>query len=80
MKTQKIEKAKVNPTKVFHTPKEVLSADIPDKAKIEILKNWEDEARQLQAAQDENMSGGEPSRIDEVRQAIDKLEKQRKAP
>ncbi len=80
MKQQKIQTAKENPTKVFDAPKEVVAADIPHAAKTEILKNWEDEAHQLQAAADENMTGGEPSRIDEVRQAIDKLEKQRKAP
>ena len=77
MKNQTIQKAKESPTKVFHTPKEVLAADMPDKAKIEILKNWEDEARQLQAAADENMTGGEPSRLDEVRKAIDILNKKR---
>jgi hypothetical protein len=75
MKTSNISKAKENPTKVFGAPAEVLIADIPDKAKTEILKNWEDEAHQLQAAADENMTGGEPSRLGEVRRAIDKLEK-----
>lgn len=79
MKNVKINKAKENPTKVFDTPKEVVAADLPQATKEEILKNWEDEARQLQAATDENMGGGEPSRLEEVRQAIDKLEKQRKA-
>jgi hypothetical protein len=75
MKPSKILKAKENPSKIFDSPAEVVVADIPAVAKTEILKNWEDEARQLQAAADENMTGGEPSRLDEVRQAIDKLEK-----
>ena len=75
MKSSKILNAKESPTKVFDAPAEVLAADIPSEAKTEILKSWEDEARQLQAAADENMTGGEPSRLDEVRRAIDKLEK-----
>ena len=78
MKTSKIAKAKENPTKVFQSPAEVLAANIPEKEKTAILKNWEDEARQLQTAADENMAGGEPSRLGEVRRAIDKLEKSAK--
>lgn len=73
MKTTALEKAKENPTKVFSTPAEVLVANIPQKQKAEILKNWEDEAHQLQAATDESMSGGESSRLSEIRRAIDTL-------
>jgi hypothetical protein len=48
---------------------------MPAEQKAEILENWENEAHQLQAAADESMIGGEPSRLAEVRQAIDKLKK-----
>ena len=75
MKTSKIAKAKESPTKVFDAPAEVVKADIPAKEKAEILKNWEDESHQLQVAADESMTGGEPSRLSEVRRAIDKLKK-----
>lgn len=78
MKTSKISRAKENPSKVFRTPAEVVAADLPENKKIEILENWEDEAHQLQAAADESMTGGEPSRLAEVRRAIDKLEINRK--
>jgi hypothetical protein len=73
MKTSKIAKAKESPTKVFDVPAEVVTADIPERQKAEILKNWEDEAHQLQTAADESMTGGESSRLGEVRRAIDKL-------
>ena len=73
MRTAQIATAKQSPTKVFDTPADVVAADIPDEEKAKILKNWEDEAHQLQAAADENMTGGEPSRLGEVRRAIDKL-------
>jgi hypothetical protein len=76
MKTSKISKAKENPTKVFDSPSDVVVADLPTRQKAEILENWENEAHQLQAAADESMIGGEPSRLAEVRQAIDKLKKE----
>lgn len=73
MKTREVRKAKENPTKVFESPAEVLSADMPVAEKRAILENWENEAHQLQAAADESMTGGEPSRLSEIRRAIDKL-------
>ncbi len=75
MKASKMSKAKENPTRVFDTPAEVIAADIPQKEKAEILKNWEDEAHQLQAAANESMTGGESSRLGEIRRAIDALKK-----
>jgi len=75
MKNSKISKAKESPTKVFESPADVVVADMPAEQKAEILENWENEAHQLQAAADESMIGGEPSRLAEVRQAIDKLKK-----
>jgi hypothetical protein len=38
-----------------------------------VLKRWEDEARLLDVATAENMDGGEPSQLPEVRVAIDLL-------
>jgi hypothetical protein len=65
-----------NPTKIFDTPAQVLAAHISNEQKLAILKSWEDEAHQLQTATDENMSGGEPTRLGEIRSAIDALEAQ----
>ena len=70
-----VEKAQASPTKIFDSPAQVLAASITKAEKLKVLKSWEDEAHQLQAATGENMTGGEPSRIDEVRKAIDTLEK-----
>jgi hypothetical protein len=69
-----VDKAKANPSKVFNSPEDVLSSGLTKTAKLAILRSWEDEAHQLQAAADENMTGGEASRLDEIRKAIDKLE------
>lgn len=73
MKTREVRKAKENPTRIFESPAEVLSADMPVAEKLAILENWENEAHQLQTAADESMTGGEPSRLSEIRGAIDKL-------
>ena len=62
MKNSKISKAKESPTKVFESPADVVVADMPAEQKAEILENWENEAHQLQAAADESMIGGEPSK------------------
>jgi hypothetical protein len=40
---------------------------------MEILKRWEAEAHDLEVADGEAMSGGEPSRLPDVRVAIDVL-------
>ena len=66
--------AKANPTSVFNSPADVLRAEITDAEKLTILKSWEDEAHQLQAATSENMTGGESPNLTEIREAIDKLE------
>ena len=70
-----INMAKANPTSVFKTPEDVLRADIADTEKLGILKSWEDEAHQLQAATSENMTGGEPPNLSAIREALDQLEK-----
>ncbi|MFT3987146.1 hypothetical protein [Aestuariivirga sp.] len=69
-----VKKVQANPTRTFDSPADVLRADLTDAEKLSILKSWEDEAHQLQTATEESMSGGEPSRLEDVRKAIDKLE------
>jgi len=75
-----IQKAQANPTKIFDNPADVLRASISAEWKLKVLRSWEDEAHQLQAAADESMTGGEPSRLDEVRNAIDQIETEKTAP
>lgn len=70
------------PQKHFSSPREVLSDEtLSLKEKQTALKNWEQEARQLAVAEEEGMTGGEPSRLDEVKEAQSKLpEKPRRTP
>jgi len=71
-----VKEAVANPSKVFNAPMDVIrTPGLTDDEKRAILESWEQEARLLQTATGENMSGGEPSRIEDVRKAIDMLEK-----
>ena len=62
--------ALLHPEEVFSSPKEVLSLDIRQEDKIKILQLWEDEIRQLQACDEENMSGGEEQTLRQVHNAM----------
>ena len=74
-----IKEAKANPSKVFSAPSDVLAVPgLSIRERREILESWEQEARLLQTATGENMAGGEPSRIEDVRKAIDNLSKSEK--
>lgn len=75
-----IEQALISPTSVFDAPDEVVGAPVLDTTmKIEILKRWELDARALQRATEENMSGGEPPGLDAVNDALGKLDPEGKA-
>jgi hypothetical protein len=53
---------------------EVVDTDaLTAEQKLEILKRWEAEARDLQVASEENMVGGEDNGLIDVRKAIDSL-------
>jgi hypothetical protein len=68
------DKALLNPAAVFELPGDVLETEsLTAEQKLEVLKRWEVDALNLSVATEENMSGGEPSRIEEVRSAIDVL-------
>jgi hypothetical protein len=68
-----VAKAKASPSETFNSPGDVLRAPLSHAQKLDILKSWEDEAHQLQAAEGENMGGGERSHLDDIRRAIDAL-------
>jgi hypothetical protein len=71
-----IEEAIANPSKIFASPLDVVNTPgLTGEEKRGILESWEQEARLLQTATGENMAGGEPSRIEDVRKAIDMLSK-----
>jgi len=67
---QFVKTAQANPSKIFESPEEVLSSNLSHDDKLAVLKSWEDEARQLQSATAENMTGGESPRLEEISKAI----------
>jgi hypothetical protein len=68
------DRALLSPSSVFDRPMDVVSTDsMTAGQKMEVLKRWEAEARDLEVADAEAMCGGEPSRLPDVRVAIDVL-------
>jgi len=63
-----------NPSKAFSHPSQVVSAEqLSHGDKVKVLKQWELDARLLQVASEEGMSGGEASMLADVKQAQDEL-------
>jgi len=59
-----IEKALLNPAMVFKRPQEVLdSGDLSREQKIEILRRWEYDLRELQVADEESMTAPKPEAV-----------------
>ncbi len=70
-----IEKAMFDPTAVFRAPEEVLlREDMSREQKIEVLRRWAYDARQLQVAEEENMGGQQPDILDEILRALHALD------
>ena len=66
-----VEKALLDPGLVFKTPGEVLANNELARAqKIEILRRWEYDVRELQVADEEGMEGPEPVTLDAVLDAL----------
>jgi hypothetical protein len=66
-----VERALVDPRAVFKEPIEVLAcADLDAAHKRQILECWRQDALELQAAEDEAMSGGEEPMLKRVLDAI----------
>jgi len=61
------EQAKLDPSRVFESPAAVgRSTALTPAQKIEILRQWEYDARELQVAAEENMGEGPGELLDEV--------------
>ena len=59
-----IEKALLNPAMVFKTPEEVVdNGDLSREQKIEILRRWEYDLRELQVADEESMTAPKPEAV-----------------
>ncbi|MCZ6734124.1 MAG: hypothetical protein O7B27_16530 [Gammaproteobacteria bacterium] len=70
-----IDKAMLNPTAVFRTPEEVLlREDMTREQKVEVLRRWTYDARNLEVAEEENMAGQEPDILDQICRALHSLD------
>lgn len=66
--------ASINPMAVFEKPNDVLTEScLTIVEKIVILKRWEYDARELQVAEEENMTGGPGDQLDQVLEALAQL-------
>ena len=69
-----IEQAMLDPTSVFSCPDDVLDEQsLTREQKVKILRRWEYDARQLEVAEDENMTGGPPDLLDNIYAALNEL-------
>lgn len=69
-----IEQAKLDPTSVFTHPHEVLLNDsLSREQKIDILRRWAYDAREIEIADDENMGGKSGDVLDEVLKCLNQL-------
>ena len=63
-----------DPGSVFSSPEDVLeNAALSKQQKIEVLRQWEYDARELGVAEEEGMVDGEPSPLRRVLLALDAL-------
>ena len=70
-----IDKALLNPGTVFETPDGVLkSEELSREEKIEILRRWEYDARELQVAEEENMIGTDTDVLGQIMRALLQLD------
>ena len=68
------EKAKLNPAAVFKSPQEVVSIqELSREQKIEILQQWEQDARLMEVAEEESMPGPQPKLLQPIRDALHAL-------
>lgn len=70
-----MKKAIANPSGVFDAPADIVEHDKLSKdEKVKLLQVWETDALELETAAQENMTGGEASRLREVHEALRMVE------
>lgn len=80
------EKAWSDPASVFKSPEEILhNRDFSREQKVQVLRRWEYDVRELQVAEEESMAGPESVTLDAVLDALRELgaadaDKERAAP
>ena len=74
-----VKKAMLDPTSVFKNPEDVVASDeLNRNQKIEILRRWEYDARELEVAEEEaGMAVRRPEMFDLVVQALHRLDADR---
>lgn len=66
-----LERALLVPSSVFKTPDDVVQSEkLSCEQKIEILRRWEYDARELQVAEEEGMVGSNSSILDQILRAL----------
>lgn len=73
MRTEQIDimNAVGDPSRHFASPTEIARHPaLCEDDKLKLLRTWENDALQLEAAANENFFGGEPSRLPEVKEAL----------
>lgn len=69
-----IEQALLDPASVYSSPAKVIDDPALDREqKVEILRRWEYDARELEVAEEENMGGGPPDMLDQILKALNEL-------
>lgn len=69
-----LEAAKSDPSRFFETPEEVVRmTGLTDAQKIEILRQWETDARLMSVAEEENMPGVQQVPLDQILNAVGTL-------
>lgn len=76
-----ISEAKLNPSKFFDHPKDVLvHPGLSRDAKLDILHQWETDARLMAVAEEENMAAGENGHLGAIVSALLALGDETKGP
>ena len=70
-----LRQAEADPAAVFESPQDVLRQESLSRTqKLRILEQWKLDALDMDVAAEENMAGGEPSRLDDVIEALKALD------
>ncbi len=69
------EKAMLDPDSMFASPDDLFGEQsLTRDQKIKILRRWEYDARELEVAEEENMGGGPPGKLDEILKVLHRLD------
>lgn len=64
-----------DPAQVFNCPEDVVEhPSLSPEQKIQILRQWEYDARELEVAEEENMAGGPTDQLSRILQAVASIE------